>query len=119
MITIQLDDVPVVSKKNRLKFGKGRTYKPKEVQDFEDALAKAAAEVVCNIPDWQPLTGDLQLELHVQFPDKRRRDIHNCFDTVCDSLQNIVYVDDNQIFQVYGRKTIGKRWSLTVTVTEI
>lgn len=119
MITIQLDDVPIVSKKNRLRFAKGRTYKPKEVQDFEAAVSKAAAEVVCNIPDWQPLTGNLQLELHVQFPDKRRRDLHNCFDTICDALQDVVYLDDNQIFQVFAKKTVAKTWSLTITVSEI
>lgn len=89
------------------------------MQDFEAAVSKAAAEVVCNIPDWQPLTGNLQLELHVQFPDKRRRDLHNCFDTICDALQDVVYVDDNQIFQVFAKKTVAKTWSLTITVSEI
>ena len=119
MIKIQLDGVPVVSKKNKMKISRGRVYKPADVQDFEHALAKAAAETVCQIPDWQPLQGNLKLDLHVQFPDRRRRDLHNTFDTICDALQNIVYHDDNQIFEVVGRKTIGKSWSLTLTITEI
>lgn len=119
MITIQLDNVPVVSKKNKMKISRGRIYKPADVQDFEHALQKAAAETVCNIVDWQPLEGNLRLDLHVQFPDRRRRDLHNCFDTICDALQNIVYNDDNQIFEVVGRKTIGKCWKLSLTITEI
>jgi Holliday junction resolvase RusA-like endonuclease len=118
-LTFQLDGVPIVSKKNKMKVGRGRVYKPKDVTDFEDALAKAASEVVCQIDNWQPLTGNLQMELHVQFPDRRRRDLHNCFDTICDALQDIVYLDDNQIFQVFAKKSIGKTWSLTVTITEI
>ena len=119
MITIQLDDVPVVSKKNKMKISRGRVYKPADVQDFEHVLQKAASEVVCNIPDWNLLEGNLRLDLHVQFPDRRRRDLHNCFDTICDALQNIVYNDDNQIFEVSAKKTIGKTWSLTLTITEI
>lgn len=119
MITIVLENVPIVSKKNKMRVARGRVYKPADVIDFEHALQKAAAEVVCNIGDWQPLEGNLQLDLHVQFPDRRRRDLHNCFDTICDALQGIVYNDDNQLFQVVGRKTIGKSWSLTLTITEI
>jgi Holliday junction resolvase RusA-like endonuclease len=119
MITIQLDDVPIVSKKNKMRVGRGRVYKPQDVQDFEHAMQKAAAEVVCNIPDWKPLEGNIQLELHCQFPDRRRRDLTNVFDTICDALQDIVYHDDNQIFQVFAKKTIGKTWSLTITVSEI
>lgn len=118
-ITIELNDVPIVSKKNKMRVGRGRVYKPQDVQDFEHALQKAAAEVVCQIPDWQPLTGNLKLEMTCQFPDKRRRDVHNVFDCVADSLQDIVYHDDNQLWEVSAKKSIGKTWSLTITVSEI
>ena len=38
MYELRLRGVKVLSKKNRLKFGKGRAYKPTEVQDFEERL---------------------------------------------------------------------------------
>ena len=73
-VQVQLSDTPIVSKKNRMRYARGRVYKTAEVQDFEHALEKAAAEAICQITDWKPLSGPVKLELQMQFPDRRRRD---------------------------------------------
>lgn len=119
MLQIELQNVPLVSKKNRMRIVRGRLIKSREVQDFEAEVAKAAAEVVAQLPQWKPLCGELRVTMEVQFPDKRRRDLHNLFDTTLDALQGIVYNDDVQVFEVIGRKTIGKSWSMVITIEEL
>jgi len=116
MFEVQLDGVPVISKKNRLKFGRGRTYKDKVVADFEAELSKAAAEVVAQLPDFSAWTCPVKMVVLVQVPDKRRRDLQNMLDTICDSLNNLVYDDDVQIVSIDATKTFGKSWSLYISV---
>jgi Holliday junction resolvase RusA-like endonuclease len=116
MFEVQLDGVPVISKKNRLKFGRGRTYKDKVVADFEAELSKAAAEVVAQLPDFSAWTCPVEMVVVVQVPDKRRRDLQNMLDTICDSLNNLVYDDDVQIVSIDATKKFGKSWSLYISV---
>ena len=116
MFEVQLDGVPVISKKNRLRFGRGRTYKDKVVADFEAELSKAAAEVVAQLPDFSAWTCPVKMVVIVQVPDKRRRDLQNMLDTICDSLNNLVYDDDVQIVSIDATKTFGKSWSLYISV---
>lgn len=103
--------VPVVSKKNRLKFGRGRAYKPGEVVRFETAL-RGAALARCS----EPLRGDLHLAIEVTVPNRVRRDLQNFSDTVCDALNGALYADDSQITELHMRKIWGKRWGLKVVV---
>jgi Holliday junction resolvase RusA-like endonuclease len=116
MVQIQLDGIPVISKKNRLKFARGRTYKDKVVADFEAELGKAAAEVVAQLPDFSAWTCPVKMKVVVQVPDKRRRDLQNMLDTICDSLNDIVYYDDVQIVSIDAKKQFGKSWSLYISV---
>ena len=118
-VQVQLSDTPIVSKKNRMRYARGRVYKTAEVQDFEHALEKAAAEAICQITDWKPLSGPVKLELQMQFPDRRRRDLHNTLDTICDALQEIIYEDDAQVCEIVAKKTIGNKWDLQIVVSEL
>ena len=119
MIQIELQNVPLVSKKNKMRIARGRLIKPRDVQDYEDSVAKAAAEAVAQLPEWKMLEGEVRVHMEVQFPDRRRRDVHNIFDTTLDALQGIIYNDDVQVFEVSAKKTIGKSWSLVITVEEL
>ena len=59
----------------------------------------------------------VELELKVWFGDKRKRDLQNCFDTVCDSLENIVYTDDSQIRKLTGYKYYEKNiWKFEILI---
>jgi hypothetical protein len=113
---LHLQDIPVVSKKNRLKFGKGRAYKPKSVTSFEEELRRAATE--CAPP--QPLLGPLRMSITVTVPNRIRRDLQNFSDTICDALNGVWYADDCQIEELHMRKVYAsdRRWSLTVAVEE-
>ena len=108
---LKLTGVPVISKKNRLKFGRGRTYKPTEVIEFESALRKCAEGLSV-----EPLSGDLTVEIVVVVPDKRRRDLQNFSDTICDALNGVLYEDDSQITTLLMRKVWGKEWELLISV---
>ena len=58
------------------------------------------------------------MEIEVTVPDKRRRDLQNFSDTICDSLNGIAYDDDCQIEKLIMTKSYGTEWKLTVRVWE-
>src|SRR3972149_3737299 len=43
------------------------------------------------------LKGKLIMDLWFYFPDKRRRDTHNCLKILLDSLEGIIYEDDKMV----------------------
>jgi Holliday junction resolvase RusA-like endonuclease len=49
-------------------------------------------------------------------PDKRRRDLQNFSDTICDALNGVLYEDDSQITTLLMRKVWGKEWELLISV---
>lgn len=111
---LRLRGVKVVSKKNRLKFGKGRAYKPTEVQDFEERLRSEGRTLLA-----EPLGGELSMEIEVTVPNRIRRDLQNFSDTIADALNGVLYQDDSQIFELRMRKRIGTEWDLIVRVKEL
>lgn len=114
-MTLQLLNVPVISKKNRLQFGRGRTYKPVQVSEFEGKLRSAASDV-CDVP----LSGPVSMTIHVTVPDRRRRDLPNFSDTICDALNGVWYLDDSQIVDLKMKKiySSGRQWSLIISIEE-
>lgn len=102
-----------VSKKNKLKFGKGRAYKTSDVTQWED-LVKALAQ-----KHWvgDPLEGDVHMKILVHVPDRRRRDLQNFPDTICDALQGVCYKDDSQITKLELEKVYVKgQWYVEIYV---
>lgn len=114
MYELRLRGVKVLSKKNRLKFGKGRAYKPVEVQDFEERLRGEGRTLLA-----EPLRGELSMEIEVTVPNRIRRDLQNFSDTICDALNGVLYEDDSQIFELRMKKIVGTEWNLIVRVKNL
>lgn len=114
MYELRLRGVKVTSKKNRLKFGRGRAYKPAEVVEFEQRLREEALSLCA-----QPLKGELRLEIEVTVPNRVRRDLQNFSDTIADSLNGVLYEDDSQVFELRMKKKIGTEWDLIVKVSKL
>lgn len=118
-LILELSDVAVISKKNRLRWGKGRAYKDPRALAFEEELAAAARIAVGSSADRWPKRGPIKLQIQVRQPDKRRRDLQNWSDTICDALNGLVYEDDSQVVQLEMHKHFGSDWWLQVVVTEL
>lgn len=56
----------------------------------------------------KPLTGDVEIQVHLFFKDKRRRDWDNWHKLSQDALEGIVYEDDCQIQEATVRKFIDR-----------
>lgn len=106
----------LLSKKNKMKVYNRRLVKTKELKDFETYVSFIALEAMKD-QELEVFKVPVELELKVWFGDKRKRDLQNCFDTVCDSLENIVYTDDSQIRKLTGYKYYEKNiWKFEITV---
>lgn len=112
---VEIYDLPVISKKNRMKAARGRIYKDQVVVSFERDLVDAIQS------QWRGKmieSGDVAVKIEVTVPDKRKRDLQNFSDTICDAMNDLVYKDDSQITSLQMRKVYGKRWCLKITVTK-
>lgn len=106
----------IISKKNKMKVFRNRLYKTKDVRDFEDYVSEIALKVM---EKKKILKVPVSLRLEITFGDKRRRDLQNCFDTICDALNSIVYEDDSQIVSLTGSKKYEKgMWLFRIIVRE-
>tara|TARA_R100000664_G_C2750524_1_gene137851 strand:+ start:1508 stop:1882 length:375 start_codon:yes stop_codon:yes gene_type:complete len=109
-------DRKIPMKKNLMRVKANRVYKPKEVKDFETWLAWKAAAAMKE-QGWRKTDQNVSLGLYITFGDKRKRDLQNCFASVCDALNNIVYVDDCQIVSLNGTKEYKKdEWSFSLEI---
>lgn len=106
----------LLSKKNKMKVYNRRLVKTKELKDFESYVSFIALEAMKE-QEAEIFKVPVELELKVWFGDKRKRDLQNCFDTVCDSLENIVYTDDSQIRKLTGYKYYEKNiWKFEILI---
>jgi Holliday junction resolvase RusA-like endonuclease len=106
----------IPSKKNNMGIRHNRMYKPKELQEFEDYVAWLANQSMARC-GWVTTDEPVSMTVEVVFGDKRRRDIQNCFGSVCDALNGIVYKDDSQIQFIAGRKSYKKGlWGFKINV---
>lgn len=100
----------------------GRAYKDKSVREFEDWLFELAEK---SVKHWEETYNEAwdksktyELDLQVTYATKRKFDIQNCFDTVCDALEGVVYDDDTQITHISGSKTYEKGTdNFTITIS--
>lgn len=90
----------------------GRAYKDKSVREFEDWLFELAEISVKHWEEQYNMAWDTNKKykfiLEVTYGTKRKFDIQNCFDTMCDALEGIVFEDDSQITNIQGIKTYDK-----------
>jgi Holliday junction resolvase RusA-like endonuclease len=106
----------IPSKKNNMGIRHNRMYKPKELQVFEDYVGWLANQSMAEC-GWVTTEEPVEMVLSVVFGDRRKRDIQNCFGSVCDALNGIVYKDDSQIQRIVGSKSYEKGvWSFKIEV---
>lgn len=109
----------ILSKKNKMKVFKNRTYKTSEVKDFENYVSEICYERMKELK-LSPSKKEVSMELDIVFGDKRKRDLQNCWDCVCDALNTIVYEDDSQIVSMKGSKRYEKNiWKFDIRIKEI
>ena len=112
-------DRKIPMKKNLMRVSRNKVYKPQEVKHFETWLAWTAAAAMKE-QGWRKTDQLVRFSLDVVFGDKRKRDLQNCFASVCDSLNNIVYVDDCQIEVLAASKEYIKgEWSFILEIEVI
>lgn len=106
----------IPSKKNNMGIRGNRMYKPKDLKEFEDYVGWLAKQSMIHC-GWVKTDQPVEMVLSVVFGDKRKRDIQNCFGSVCDALNDIVYDDDSQIRRIVGSKSYEKGvWSFKIEV---
>ena len=116
-----------VSKKNKMRFNRkhGRAYKDKSVREFEDWLFELGETCVKNWEEnnkqaW-PTNKTYKFHVEVTHGTKRKFDIQNCFDTMCDALEGVVFDDDSQITFISGSKSYDKgtdKFSITISILQ-
>jgi len=91
---------------NHMRFGRGGHYRKKpEVQAWMERLL---LETHCRstFPDQQLFDHyNILVRVDFRFPDKRRRDTHNYFKVICDSVAAGLGIDDKDIRPSVG--TVG------------
>ena len=106
----------IPSKKNQMIVSGKRLIKDNQVRLFEASLRGAAISVM-TAAGIQPTDKPVNLHLEVTFGDKRRRDVQNCFGSICDALNDIVYLDDSQIQMITGKKKYNAgEWCYSIYV---
>jgi Holliday junction resolvase RusA-like endonuclease len=102
-----------LNKKNNMRAWGNRLVKSPKLEDYEKALIKhfkATAQAA-------PWIGPVKLSVAFTFGDRRRRDIQNCFDILCDAMNGIIYLDDSQIEVLEGSKKYTKDvWLIEIIV---
>ena len=116
--------VKIPMKKNSMvltsKNGKPRMIKDQKVKNFEEYLAWIATGEMKRNGFTKPFEKPVKLHLEVVFGDNYRRDLQNCFGSVCDALNGIVYADDCQIVSLSATKRVEyNQWSFRIIVAEI
>jgi Holliday junction resolvase RusA-like endonuclease len=91
-----------LSKKNKMRYWKGRVLKDGRIREYEIKLTKALLAY-----DGEVLECPVDVELTFCWKDNRRRDLQNALDVILDVAQGIIYKDDVQIRSINCRKISG------------
>lgn len=57
----------------------------------------------------EKLVNKLKVEILISFKGYRKRDVDNYNKAILDSFNNIVWLDDEQIFELITKKTYGNK----------
>lgn len=107
------------NKKNNMGYGRKQVFKRKVIKEYESTLENAAFNAM-KLTGLPPSTRPIRLDINITFPDRRRRDLQNVSDCICDSLNNIVYEDDVQIVELHMTKSYEKGLSkISIEVFEL
>jgi Holliday junction resolvase RusA-like endonuclease len=114
VMEFEISGLHLRNKKNTMRVGKKRVFKTTEMRGYEQDLKDAI------LSQWRGalMEGPLKVDVRIQFPDRRRRDIANYLDALFDVMNGLVYADDSQIVEIHAYKSIGKVWNLKVAVED-
>jgi len=111
----EIEGLHLRNKKNTMRAGKRRIFKSAEMRGYEQDLKDGI------LSQWrgEMFVKPVKVDIWIQFPDRRRRDLANYFDVIFDVMNGLVYADDSQIVEIHGRKSVGDKWRLKVVVNEV
>ncbi len=102
--------------------GFARTYTPEKTASFEKTVALMAARQLAGRPKLQgPLVAVIVFEFKKPKKTKLphpRPDIDNLQKSFLDSLNEIVFDDDSQVWEVHATKTWADQDSIFITIEE-
>ena len=107
------------SKKNSMSYGKKRVWKNEKLVKFEKELSEFAIELMA-VKGYDLSSDPFQVCIEVGFPDKRRRDVHNCHAAVLDALEGVVWYDDKQVvdLRIYLNREMWSSYT-KITINEL
>jgi len=98
MVKLELPFPPSIN--HYFSYYQGRPVLSKDARSYRHQVRRIA--IARSI---KPLMGSLNVHIDIFPPDKRRRDIDNCFKSVLDALQHAgVFWDDSQIIVLHAVK---------------
>jgi crossover junction endodeoxyribonuclease RusA len=102
-VVLELPGRPVAKERPRFNKKTGRVFTPKRTRDFEGLIQLAALSQRV-----APLEGDLEMEVCLYLPDKRRRDLDNLLKTLMDGGNGCLYHDDSQVTRIVVEKHVDR-----------
>jgi crossover junction endodeoxyribonuclease RusA len=105
-ICFQVNGIP--RPKQSFKMGNGHGYTPARVKAWQDAVGWAAKETM-RVFKLKPYSCDVLVELDFLLPDRRKRDLDNLSKAVLDSMNKIVWKDDNQVVDLRIQKILASQ----------
>ena len=102
-----------LNKKNNMRAWGNRLIKSPKLAIYEKQLEDHFKKT-CQAPPW---LNNIKLYVNFTFGDKRRRDLQNCFDILCDKMNGIIYIDDSQITMIEASKCYKKNvWEIEIII---
>ena len=109
-ITIILNEIPPSTNHY-----KAQRWNGKHIQWYITKKGKEFKEMIKNLDyKWKITTKPIKMNIKLFFPTKRRQDIDNYNKVLLDSLQGIIYEDDNQIVDLRVKKFYEKNKPKTI-----
>tara|TARA_R110000868_G_scaffold146606_2_gene367450 strand:- start:6073 stop:6447 length:375 start_codon:yes stop_codon:yes gene_type:complete len=105
------------SKANSYRIKRRKLVKDATVAAQEAAASATAITMMDGQPPWN---GPIAVTVNISMNDNRRRDIDGCLKSLLDSLNGIVWKDDNQIVELHVYKAQGCPQPITmITISKL
>lgn len=88
----------------------GRRFLTKKGKATKDGISME----ILSQRNFEPMKGDIAMNVLFYFPDKRKRDIDNCLKALLDCCTGLLYLDDSQIVELHVYKQIDSKNPRTV-----
>lgn len=124
MIDFRVQIKPIAKQRPRFA-NNGVVYTPSKTINYEKQIKKSFNE---KYPNFKPLEAALIVELTFYFQRAKsnklehftmKPDIDNLIKSVCDALNNVVYLDDKQIVGIIANKQFDTIDGVKITIKEL